>query len=70
MKPMRGSGDEFTIGERVAFYRGRRGVSQSTLGDLVDRSADWVSKVERGVREIRRIDIIVDLARALRVGLG
>src|SRR5882757_9896368 len=67
---MRGAGDELRIGERVAFYRGRRGMSQRMLGDLVGRSEDWVSKIERGVRELRRMDVITELARALRVELG
>ena len=58
------------IGERVAFYRARRGMTQRVLADLVGRSEDWVSKVERGVRDIRRIDLIVELARALRVELS
>src|SRR3954447_2682582 len=58
------------IGERVAFYRGRRGISQRMLADLVGRSEDWVSKVERGVRDVRRVDVVTELARALRVELG
>jgi transcriptional regulator with XRE-family HTH domain len=58
------------IGERVAFYRGRRGISQRMLADLVGRSEDWVSKVERGVRDIRRVDVVADLARALRVEMN
>lgn len=40
------------------------------LGDLVGRSEDWVSKVERGARDIRRVDIVRELARALRVEMG
>lgn len=67
---MRGADDEMRIGERVAFYRGRRGISQRMLGDLVGRSEDWVSKVERGVRDIRRVDVVKELARALRVELS
>jgi len=58
------------IGERVAFYRGRRGMTQRTLADRVGRSEDWVSKVERGARDIRRVDVVRELARALRVEMG
>ena len=58
------------IGERVAFYRGRRGMTQRMLADLVGRSEDWVSKVERGARDIRRVDVVRELARALRVEMG
>jgi transcriptional regulator with XRE-family HTH domain len=45
-------------------------MSQRMLGDLVGRSEDWVSKIERGVRELRRMDVITELARALRVEMG
>lgn len=66
---MRGSGDELTVGERIAFYRRRRSLTQVELANLVGRSADWLSKIERGERLIRRLDVLTDLARALRVTL-
>ncbi|MFJ4102832.1 helix-turn-helix domain-containing protein [Amycolatopsis japonica] len=34
------------------------------------RTEDWLSKIERGERDIRRLDVLADLARALRVTLG
>ncbi|WP_346074301.1 helix-turn-helix domain-containing protein [Saccharopolyspora thermophila] len=67
---MRGAGDELSIGERVAFYRRRRGMSQALLAGLMGRSEDWVSKVERGERQVNRIDVLVELARQLRVTLN
>jgi transcriptional regulator with XRE-family HTH domain len=67
---MRGAGDQMTIGERVAFYRRRRGLTQALLANLVGRSEEWLSSIERGRRHLRRIDIITDLARALRVTPG
>jgi transcriptional regulator with XRE-family HTH domain len=67
---MRGAGDHLSIGERIAFYRRRRGLTQSVLASLVGRSEDWLSKIERGERDIRRLDVLGDLARALRVTLG
>lgn len=45
---MRGAGDPLTIGERIAFYRRRRGLSQATLAGLVGNGEDWLSKVEQG----------------------
>jgi transcriptional regulator with XRE-family HTH domain len=36
----------------------------------VGRTEDWLSKIERGERDIRRLDVLADLARALRVTLG
>jgi transcriptional regulator with XRE-family HTH domain/TPR repeat protein len=67
---MRGAGDQLSIGERVAFYRRRRGLSQAVLADLVGRSEDWLSKIERGERDIRRLDVLAEVAKALRVTLG
>lgn len=67
---MRGAGDPLTVGERVAFYRRRRGLAQATLAGLVGRSEDWLSKIERGEREIRKLDVLVEVAHALRVTLG
>ena len=67
---MRGAGDHFTVGDRIAFYRRRRGLTQRVLAQLVGRSEDWLSKVERNEREVRRLDVIGDVARALRVSVG
>jgi transcriptional regulator with XRE-family HTH domain len=67
---MRGAGDQLSIGERIAFYWRRRGLSQAVLADLVGRTEDWLSKIERGEREIRRLDVLADVARGLRVTLG
>src|SRR5262245_822203 len=67
---MRGAGDQFSIGERIAFYRRRRGLTQAVLAGLVGRSEDWLSKIERGERPVRRLDVIADLAKALRVTVG
>ena len=67
---MRGAGDHFSVGDRIAFYRRRRGLTQRVLAELVGRSEDWLSKVERNEREVRRLDVISDVARALRVSIG
>lgn len=37
---MRGAGGRLSIGERIAFYRRRRGLSQAVLADLVGRTED------------------------------
>src|SRR5690348_1080572 len=66
---MRGAGDHLSVGERIAFYRQRRGLTQRTLGALVDRSEEWVSSIERGRRPIRNIELLIPVAAALRIGL-
>jgi hypothetical protein len=41
---MRGMTNELTIGERVAWYRRRRGMSQEVLAAIVERTVDWVRR--------------------------
>lgn len=67
---MRGAGDHFTVGERIAFYRRRRGLTQGVLAHLVGRSEDWLSKIERNERDLRRLDVLTEVAKALRVSVG
>jgi len=67
---MRGLGDHLSIGERIAFYRKRRGYTQEVLAGLVGRSTDWLAKAETGRRKPPRIDMLAELARILRVPFG
>ncbi|MGI5511587.1 helix-turn-helix domain-containing protein [Streptomyces sp. CA-106131] len=59
-----------TIGERVAWYRRRRGMSQEVLAGLVGRTVDWLSKAENNRLELDRLSVIKTLADALDVSLG
>lgn len=67
---MRGLGDHLSIGERITFYRKRRGYTQEVLAGLVGRSTDWLANAESGRRKPPRIDMLAELARTLRVPLG
>jgi transcriptional regulator with XRE-family HTH domain len=67
---MRGLGDHLSIGERIAFYRKRRGYTQEVLAGLVGRSTDWLAKIETGRRKPPRIDMLAELAQTLRIPLG
>lgn len=67
---MRGMADNLTIGERVAWYRRRRGLSQEVLSGLVGRTTDWLSKAENNRIELDRLSVITALARALDISLG
>lgn len=55
------------IGERIAAYRRRRGLSQAVLAGLVGRSESWLSQVERGIRSVDSLTVLLDLSRILRV---
>lgn len=67
---MRGMTTNLTIGERVAWYRRRRGMSQDVLAGLVGRTVDWLSKAENNRLELDRLSVIKALADALDVSLG
>jgi transcriptional regulator with XRE-family HTH domain len=56
-----------SVGKRVAAYRRRRGLSQAALAGLVGRSESWLSQVERGVRSVDRMSVLLDLSRILHV---
>lgn len=58
---------EATVGERIAFYRRRRGMSQEVLAGLLGRSTEWLSQFERGAKELDRISTVVAVANALGV---
>lgn len=56
-----------SVGERIAAYRRRRGLSQAALAGLVGRSESWLSQVERGIRSVDRLSVLLDVAKVLRV---
>ncbi len=58
------------VGERIAIYRNRRGISQVVLAGLVGRSESWLSQVERGVRGVDRMTVLIDIAQTLRVDVA
>jgi transcriptional regulator with XRE-family HTH domain len=55
------------IGERIAAYRRRRGLSQAALAGLVGRSESLLSQVERGVKSVDRLSVLLDMSRVLHV---
>jgi transcriptional regulator with XRE-family HTH domain len=56
-----------SVGGRIAAYRRRRGLSQTALAGLVGRSESWLSQVERGIRSVDRLSVLLDLAKVLHV---
>ncbi|MGH3867222.1 MAG: helix-turn-helix domain-containing protein [Pseudonocardiaceae bacterium] len=67
---MRGLADTLSVGERIAWYRQRRGMSQEVLAGLVGRTADWLSKVENNRIDLGRLSVLRSLASALDVTVG
>ena len=59
-----------TVGERVAWYRRRRGISQEVLAGRVGRTADWLSKIENGRIELDRLSVLRLVADVLDVSLA
>lgn len=58
---------EGPIGERIRVYRRRRGLSQRQLAGLVQRSESWLSQVERGIRSVDKLSVLIDIAKILHV---
>lgn len=67
---MHGIGQALTIGERIAWYRRRRGMSQEVLAGLVQRTVDWLSKVENNRIDLDRLSVMRSLADSLDVTVG
>ncbi|MGH3911734.1 MAG: helix-turn-helix domain-containing protein [Pseudonocardiaceae bacterium] len=59
--------DEATVGERVAFYRRRKGITQEVLAGLLGRSVEWLAQFERGAKELDRLSTIVAIAETLGI---
>lgn len=59
-----------SVGRRIATYRRRRGLSQAALAGLVGRSESWLSQVERGIRSVDRMTVLLDLSRVLGVDVA
>src|SRR5580700_9526020 len=62
--------ENLTVGERVAWYRRRRGMSQEVLAGLVGRTADWLQRAENNRIQLDRLSVIRDLAQVLDVSIG
>jgi transcriptional regulator with XRE-family HTH domain len=67
---MRGIGQDLTVGERIAWYRRRRGMSQEVLAGIVGRTVDWLSKIENNKIELDRLSVIRSVAEVLDVAVG
>ncbi|GGQ72351.1 helix-turn-helix domain-containing protein [Kitasatospora griseola] len=57
------------FGARVAQLRRQRGLKQDELAAAINRTASWVSQVERGVQPVVRLDVLQLLADGLGVSV-
>ncbi|MFI6845052.1 helix-turn-helix domain-containing protein [Kitasatospora sp. NPDC050467] len=57
------------FGSRVAQLRKSRGLRQEQLAATINRTASWVSQVERGVQPVVRLDVLQLLADGLGVSV-
>ncbi|MFI7022219.1 helix-turn-helix domain-containing protein [Micromonospora sp. NPDC049900] len=55
------------VGRRVAYWRGRRKLSQQVFADRLGKSKSWVDKVERGVRSLDKVSTLQEVATVLRI---
>jgi transcriptional regulator with XRE-family HTH domain len=62
--------EDMSVGERIRYYRKRRGLSQPVLAGLVGRSTSWLRKVERGERAVDKLSVLRLLANVLKVEIG
>ncbi|KUJ45802.1 helix-turn-helix domain-containing protein [Micromonospora maris] len=59
--------DELPIGRRVAYWRGRRKMSQQVFADRLGKSKSWVDKIERGVRRLDKFSVLYEIADILQM---
>ncbi|MFI9772448.1 helix-turn-helix domain-containing protein [Streptomyces sp. NPDC052415] len=57
------------FGQHVQRLRKQRGLTQQQLAALMQRTASWMSQVERGVQPVERFDVLQELADALNVSV-
>lgn len=63
------SAADMSIGDRIRYYRRRRGLSQAQLADRIGKSESWLSQVERGVRNVDRLSVIIAMTNVLKVNV-
>lgn len=56
-----------TVGDRIRYWRKRRGVSQETLAGLIGRSTAWLRSVEANRRQADSLLILLRIADVLQI---
>ena len=56
------------IGRRIAFYRNKRGISQDSLGEKINYSKSYLSKIEASGSDVPySLDVLFAIAAGLEV---
>lgn len=56
------------IGRRIAFYRNKRGLSQEALGEKINYSKSYISKIEASNSDVTySLDILFAIAAGLQL---
>jgi transcriptional regulator with XRE-family HTH domain len=61
--------DDAEAGQRIAYWRERRGMTQRLFAERIGRSLSWVEKVEAGTRSADRLTVLEKICEVLRVDL-
>lgn len=69
LEGMRGATNHLTSGQRVAYYRKRRGITQDALAGLVGRTVSWVEKIESGRAPLDRVSTLAQVAKVLDLSI-
>ncbi|MEV4806837.1 helix-turn-helix domain-containing protein [Nonomuraea sp. NPDC049421] len=56
-----------TVGQRIRYWRERRGMSQETLAGLIGRSTSWVRHAEADRRPADSLSVLLRIADVLRI---
>ncbi len=57
------------LGQRIAYWRQRRGMTQQLFADRIGKSVSWVAKVETGHRNASQLEVINRICEVLRVDM-
>lgn len=58
---------DMTVGDRIKFYRRRRGMSRPVLGGLIGSNARWIKAIEDGQIRHIKLQALISIAEALKV---
>lgn len=64
---MKGATNQLTPGEKVAYYRRRRGLTQEVVAELVGKTTSWIEKIESGRANLQMLPNIASLADVLDI---